>query len=54
MDRLIQSRFLFCFQYEAAKTADIPEMDQLIVWLNANLPPDAEVLSILTHHAQTS
>jgi len=29
-------------QYEAAKTGEIPEMDQLIVWLNDNLPPDAE------------
>src|SRR5271170_5795484 len=29
-------------QYEASKTGEIPEMDQLIEWLNARIPADDE------------
>jgi aminoglycoside phosphotransferase (APT) family kinase protein len=29
-------------QYEAAKTEDLPDMDNLIAWLRANLPPAQE------------
>lgn len=29
-------------QYEASRTADIPEMEKLMEWLAANVPPEAE------------
>jgi len=34
-------------QYQASRTSDIPEMEQLIEWLPANLPPDDGRTSIV-------